>query len=104
MASVSKSLALRGQECLHGCQAELSHPLRRYPASLVAASGEFIAKLNIVRHDNIAGLQIANHQAVLSLSQMERHQQAYTRIEAVLVAFVRRSLQGDAVDPLDDFL
>ena len=57
-----------------------------------------------MRDNDVAGLQIANHQAVLSLSQMKRHQKAYTRIEAVLVAFVRRSLQGDAVDPLDDFL
>jgi hypothetical protein len=90
---VSKVFTLRGPGVSAWLPSGTFAPTPKVPCQSGCSGGEFIAKLNIVRHDDIAGLQIANHQAVLSLSQMERHQQAYTRIEAVLVALVRRSLQ-----------
>jgi hypothetical protein len=46
---------------------------------------EFAMKLRGVRHDDVAGLQIFNHQALIPFSQVQRHKKAYTCIKAVLI-------------------
>src|SRR5437899_937252 len=67
-------------------QPEYSHPFGYYSASLVAAGLELRKKSSSRRHDDVASLQITNHQAILPLDQMQRDQEAQTGIQAVLIA------------------
>jgi hypothetical protein len=57
-------------------QPEHPYPLRRRSTSPGAAGIEFRMKLGAVRHNDVANLLVADHQAVFLLGQVQRHQQA----------------------------
>jgi hypothetical protein len=59
-------------------------------------------KPGVMRHDEVACLLIANHDAFLPLDQVERHQQTQASMQSVLITLTRRSVLGSVVDPLSD--
>jgi hypothetical protein len=60
---------------------------------------EFCAELVAVRHDDVASLQIANHEAVFLLSQVKAHQETHASIQPVLITLAWRSFPGGGVRP-----
>jgi hypothetical protein len=62
-------------------------PTPRHTASFLASGGKFCMKLAAVGHDNVAELQISDHQALLPFSQVERDKQTQTGIQTVLILF-----------------
>ena len=53
---------------------EVTYPLARFSPGLVATCFELHTESIAVRHDDVTAIQIADHQAVLSLSQMQGDQ------------------------------
>ena len=59
-------------------------------------------KLAAVGHDDVAGSQISDHQALLLFSYVERNKPTQTCIHTVLILFTWFSKPAGFVDPLND--
>ena len=79
---------------------ECQDPLRRHATSFLAAGIEFGMKLGGVGHDDIAGPNIAHHQALSASGKTQSHDHVDAGIDAVLIFFLGLFFLTDIPNPI----